>query len=234
MEKKDIVSEKISLLKDEIKILNDRIHSVLSSLWKVRQISLTLWLAAVSIGLGAISKGNKPLFNVLSISLLIPVIFHYIDARLTRWYNIFKLRDSEIQRFLSNTEYFLPSNHKRMIFTKSLEQDDFVFPVYDIHGEETFGDNEYYLWRKKLFTCLLADTPLFFYGIQYITATFLISLELRNKYSFEYWWLLAGIVPVTLVILSLKHTKQSKSFLTSENIAYSKVNSADAKSRTAD
>jgi len=47
MEKKDIVSEKISLLKDEIKILNDRIHGVLSRFWKVRQISLTFRLAAI-------------------------------------------------------------------------------------------------------------------------------------------------------------------------------------------
>ena len=53
MDQKEIIIEKLLILRLEMSILNDRMKNVLDSVWKIRRLCLTLWLAGMgSIGIG--------------------------------------------------------------------------------------------------------------------------------------------------------------------------------------
>jgi hypothetical protein len=185
VEKNEIFAQKFGLLKLEINILNDRINHVISNLWQIRQISLTLWLAALGVGFGALSQGNKPFPNILILSAFVPLLFLLIDARMTRWYFVFMMRDSEIQRFLGEQSYVLPSTLTPMSFDQSLEEQILNFPVYDLTGDRTFGNDKYFRWNTKVRRSFIAATPLVFYGLQILASVLFASLEFHNSSNFK-------------------------------------------------
>jgi len=189
VDNKEIVEKNAKLLEDELTILNHRLNHLISNIWKVRQIALTLWVAAIGVGLGAISKSNEPILNILALSILIPLLFLYIDARMMRWYGRFMMRDFEIQRFLNEEIYFLPSTQEKMSFVESLKREEWNFPVYDISGEKTFGPSKYYRWRSGFRHTLLAATNTFFYGLQMLASILFTSLEFKKIYNVKLWWI---------------------------------------------
>jgi len=203
MDKNDAFTVRLDLLKLEIKILDSRITNVVSNLWKVRQLGLTLWLAALGVGFGALSQGSKPLINVLILSGIVPLIFSYMDARITRWYTIFRMRDLEIQHFINQKEYVLPSSNAKLSFDESLENQTMDFPVYDLTGKQTFGDNKFYKWNTTVKRSFLAATPVVFYGLQILASALFTSIELSNARTFRLWWIIPTVTLVLIVTLRL-------------------------------
>lgn len=201
--KSEVLDKKLELLKIEITILNDRINHIVGYLWKVRQISLTLWLASLGVGFGALSNDNKHNLNILILSTLVPLLFSYMDARLTRWYFRFKMRDAQIQSFLSQSEYVLPSTQIKMSFAKSLENQNLIFPVYDLTGIQTFGDDNYYRWNTKVVRAFIAATPLAFYGLQILVSVLFICFEYNKITDFKLWWAPPAFVLLLIIILYL-------------------------------
>lgn len=197
MKDKRVFDEKLELLKLEINILNARINQLVDNVWKIRSICLTIWLAGLSYGLGTLSQGNKPFISILMISTIIPIVFMLIDARETNWYFRYELRDSEIREFMTLKDYILPSTKKRISFEECLSDQVFRFPVYDLTGSKTLGDDKLYLWQtRSLWSFLATPVPFFFYSLQIFVSVLLWSLELNKTYVIFSWW-----IPPLLVLL---------------------------------
>lgn len=198
MKNERVFEEKLELLKLELNILNARINQLLDNAWKIRHICLTLWLAGLSLGLGALSQGNKPIIEILLLSTIIPIVFLLIDAKETNWYFRYEFRDSEIREFMNLKDYILPSTEKRISFEECLSEQVFRFPVYDLTGSKTLGDDKLYLWHtKSLWSFLATPVPLFYYSLQIFVSIFFWSLELNKKGVILLWWLL----PLLLLFL---------------------------------
>ena len=195
---KEILGEKLEILKQETSILSEKGHQLVNGLWKIRQIALALWLAAIGVGIGAVSQGGKANPPILAISILIPIWFYYIDTKYNSWYRKFNLREAEIRRFLSQEEYVLPSNQTRISFEKCLLDEKLPFPIYDLSGEQTFGDNGYYKWKSSLLRSYCDIIPLFFYWPQILASVLFSSLEYKNLGYLKSWWF-----PVVTVFLGL-------------------------------
>jgi hypothetical protein len=189
VENKDIFNEKLNLLKFEISIVDERLKHIISHLWKIRQFSMTLWLAAVGVGLGVVSDNQKTNFSILTISIFVPMVFQFIDARLCQWFLASVLREKEIRRFISEKEYILPATNIKMSFNDCLKEESFSFPIYDLTGKLTFGNSKYFQWQTSLKRAIVMHTPLFFYGLQILASALFIGLEYNRITGFELWWL---------------------------------------------
>lgn len=196
MSLKKVSEKKFKLLKLELNILNTRINHISENVWKIRQIGLTLWLASLSVGLGAVSYKNIPVFDILFLSTFIPFLFLFIDAGQIRWYHRYESRESEIRKFINSEDYILPSTKEKLSFEKNINNEIIEFPIYDLTGIITFGEDELYLWRTSKLYSLLTLTPLIFWGLQILISILFSSLEFsKNKQEFIWW------VPPLLVLL---------------------------------
>ncbi len=101
--------EKFELLKMELNNLSSKITASVDNLWKIRSLEMTLWTAATGVGLGQFSSNARPIVPLLVITLFIPIWFFWIDARYNRWYRRISLREREIQKFINDEKYTLPS-----------------------------------------------------------------------------------------------------------------------------
>ena len=72
MTKKQKFEIKMDLIKHEILVLNEKMNSLTSNLWKIRQIALGIWLAAFGVGLGALNQIGKTNPILLFISFNAP------------------------------------------------------------------------------------------------------------------------------------------------------------------
>lgn len=203
MNKTEIVNEKLDVLKLEISILNQRQASAVDRLWKIRQISLTLWLATIGVGLGIVSKDGQPNIAFLALSALIPVWFSIIDSRNHRWWILYVLRDIQIQKFLSTGDYILPATKEKISYHKSLENDELSFPIYDLIGNETFGNSKYIKWQRGMLMSYTSTVPFLLYGILILASVFFTSLQLSNKILPKLWWILPAITLLMLTSLYL-------------------------------
>jgi hypothetical protein len=198
LEQKEIFNEKLSILKHETSILSDKSNQIIDRLWKIRQVALTLWLAAVGVGLGAITQNGKAFVSVLAISVFIPVWFCYIEARYHSWYRRFNMRENEIRKFISQEDYIMPSTQAKISFEKCLINEKLIFPVYDLSGEQTFGNDGNYKWEKSLIRSYTDQIPIFFYWIQILVSVLFLSLECHNLGYLKNWW-----YPLTLSFFSM-------------------------------
>ena len=74
MESKEIIKQKIDFIKTEYQQLHAHLDFLEDSEWKIRQLSITLWLASAGVGLGlqGFTTNN---FYILLVSALIPFLF---------------------------------------------------------------------------------------------------------------------------------------------------------------
>ena len=201
MKKKALFFEKLTILKHETTLLNVKINNITSNLWKIRQVEVTLWLAAVGVGSGAILANNQSNITILLLSVLIPIWFFIADARYNVWYRRFRLREIEIQRFLSSREYFLPASKSKISFDDCLKNRSITFPIFDMSGEQTFGENGDFKWKKSLFKSYCDPIPLSFYGTQIFASVLFSSLELRKQGSISTWWMLPVISLIIILLI---------------------------------
>lgn len=188
MDQKEILNERLAILKQEASILSDKIDQIVGRLWKIRQIALTLWLAAFGVGIGAIAQGGTANLPILTISIFIPIWFSYIDAIYNGHYRRFVMREIEIRKFFSQEEYVMPSNHAQISFEKCLTDEKFPFPVYDIAGEQTFSNDGNYKWKTSILKSLTDRIPMFFYWPQILASVFFASVEYKNQSYLKSSW----------------------------------------------
>lgn len=201
MDKKDAFKEKLSILKAEISELNKSINLVFDRIWKIRQIQFTLWIAALGIGLGVINKESQINTSILAISIIIPIWFFIIESVFSRARRQFNARNQEIQKFLNQKEYVLPSTQKSLSFDKSLAEDELLFPIYDLSGEKTFGDNNYLKWRKSILSNFTIVNPPLIYGSQLFVSVSFFCIKYQSISKLILWWIPSAIV--ILLVLAL-------------------------------
>ena len=127
--------------------------------------------------------------------------FSYIDARYQRWYKRVNLREIEIRKFLSKEEYILPINKNKMSFEKCLIDEKLSFPIFDLSGEYTFGNDNNYKWEKSLAKNYFDKIPLFFYWSQILASVLFSSLEYKNMGHLKYSWLPVSVAFLVIVFL---------------------------------
>jgi len=213
LDNEDKMKEKLEILKLEISILSELINRVSDRLWTIRQIAVTIWLAAIGLGLGIIAKDNQPNLTILAVSILIPIWFAIIDSNYSYWVRIFISRDLQIGRFLSRNKYILPSNNTEISFDECLEKNELPFPIYDLTGSETYGDkNKYYKWRKSKLNIFTISSPLLIYGTQLILSALFFSSEYKRSSNSRLWWIpLLGTVTILVILTTLAHIKKNLS-----------------------
>src|SRR5690606_35519961 len=105
-----------------------------------------LWLASAGVGLGlqGFTQNN---FYILLVSSLIPFLFLYMDARVGRWTSGHKARLKQMELFLSDPDYRLPGEKKKISFSEfaSSVAKSSKFPVLAFGRETTCGKDPQYI-----------------------------------------------------------------------------------------
>jgi hypothetical protein len=177
--------EKIDFLKMEIDNLAGKINAAVDNLWKIRSLEMTLWIAATGVGLGQFSSNDQPILPLLLITLFIPIWFFWIDARYNRWYRRITMREYQIQKFINDDTYILPKTNSPIApISRSSKQHGDYFPVYDISGNATFGDNPYFKWETTLTKSFTDTVPLFIYGSQVLVSALVLTIQFQPPLNF--------------------------------------------------
>jgi hypothetical protein len=185
MNSDEVIHERLEFLKLEYQQLKSHNDHLENAEWRVRQLSITLWLAAVAVGLGLQGVTPNNLY-ILLLSILIPYMFLYIDARIGRWTSAHKARAQQIELFLSNQEYTVPSTGVKTSFAEfcsSIEK-SYSFPVLDFNGKATWGEEpKYVLDTKATFPHMTVGLRRIFYQSQILGALIVVSVQLYNIYQ---------------------------------------------------
>ena len=119
--------EQLNILKQELTILATKIGGTVDILWKVRGLSLTLWTAAFTVGVGNFSIDKQPIIALLAMTAFLPLLFLFVDAKNNQWYRRLSERESEIQKFLNDPEYKLRRPTDQLHFSRLLSKAN-IFP----------------------------------------------------------------------------------------------------------
>jgi hypothetical protein len=189
--------EKIDLLKMEIDNLAGKINAAVNNLWKIRSLEMTLWIAALGVGFGQFSPNNQPVLTLLLITLFIPVWFFRIDAQYNRWYRRITMREYQIQKFINDDTYILPKTNSPITpISRSSKQQRNYFPVYDISGTATFGENPFFKWETTLTKSFTDTVPMFIYGSQVFVSGLVLTIHFQPPLKFIF---IPSIVALFLV-----------------------------------
>lgn len=186
--------ERLALLQTELSILSAKTEGVVATLWRVRTTSLTLWTASVAVGLGSLDANNDPNLYFLVLTAVFPALFLFVDAKNHQWYRRVTRREKEIQAFINNPEYKLPSTQQHMTFDVWLSSKDICFPVYDLPGKFTCGKDVEFAWDVGLLSNLTEPIPLLVYGTQMFLSCVACTLVASAPVSFLFipLFMLAG------------------------------------------
>ncbi len=106
-----LTGTKLDLVKLELQIVASKISSVVDTLWKIRNLSITLWVGAIAVGLGNFTLEKKPIPPLLFLAAAIPACFVVADVRNNRWYRRLASRERRIHDYLAagaSDDSFLP------------------------------------------------------------------------------------------------------------------------------
>lgn len=201
----DIIRERVEFLKLEYQQIREHNAHLENAEWTVRQLSFTLWLAAVAVGLGlqGLTTNN---FYILVASLFIPYIFLYMDARIGRWISGHRSRRRQIELFLSNPDYTVPSTGKKISFTEFCSNLDksYHFPVLDPNGSATLGkDGEYNFYTQATFPHMTVGLRRYFYQSQILGSLIIISIQLYNIYQMAWIFSLVAVGPLIYWMIAI-------------------------------
>jgi len=204
----EVIKERLEFLKLEYQQLISQLQHIANIRWRIRQLSLTLWLIALGVGLGVITEGLKVDFNILIISTIIPAIFLLLEASVYRFTYGHRARLTQIESFLSNREYNLPSTKQRITFKQFCvdRKKTYNFPVLDFYGAKTFGnDKSYELETDSTLHHMKSGIRVLFYHFQLVSSLIIIALQLNKLHSNTVAFSIIGISPLlhfSLVIFS--------------------------------
>ena len=193
--KDKLIEEKLALLKLELTNLTSKINNSVDSLWKIRTVAMAIWTAAMGYGLDPVRSNNDPLIAIILITILIPLWFFWIDARYNRWYRRIMFREWQIQQFINSREYKLPKTNEEMSFNQLTEREDFLFPVYDLTGDNTYGNDPDFNWQVSLLRNWVDSIPVFVYGSQMLVSAVVSSMYLSSPWRYI-------VVPSVIIFFS--------------------------------
>lgn len=165
-----LTQERLAILKIELPILATKIGSTVDTLWKVRTVGLTAWIAVFGAGLGQFDENKHPVPFLLVLSCVLPLWFAIIDAKNHQWYRRLELRENAIQSYINKE--FIDVNGVRHSFSAICALNDFAFPLYDLAGEFTYAGSKKFEWEVSFRRNLAEPIPVLIYGSQ----TFLSSV----------------------------------------------------------
>jgi hypothetical protein len=204
----EVIKERLEFLKLEYQQLISQLQHRADIRWRIRQLSLTLWLVALGAGLGVITEGLKVDFNILIISTIIPAVFLLLDAYVYKLRNRQKARLLQIELFLSEREYNLPSTRQKITFKQFCgdRKKTHDFPVLDFYGLKTFGnDKSYELETGSTLYHMKSGIAVLFYHFQLVTSLTILALQLNKLHNNPVAFSITGISPLlhfSLVIFS--------------------------------
>jgi|ERR1041385_3151230 hypothetical protein len=172
-----LTGAKLELVKLELQIIASKIAAVVDTLWKIRNLSITLWVGAIAVGLGNFTLEKKPIPPLLALAAAIPLCFVIADIRNNRWYRRLAARERKIHEYLStdaNDELFVPFD------TRSVERSQ--------HSQE-------YVWETSLIRNLADPIPLSIYGGELLFGAIAFSL-----YSAQSWSLALPVVAILAIV----------------------------------
>lgn len=187
------------LIKLEVELLEQRVFHLENLQYKLRQFSITIWLAVLGVGLGIISKKVPNLF-LLIISGLIPILFMYLDARYARIAQNYRSRRNEITKFFNSESKTLKDR-----IEKNLKEIGFPtrFPILDLSGFLTVNKDSQTVYRRNILVKLTRSTRVIFYGFQLMGSSIVVSNFLFNEKNCELCYLIVLLPPLLLSILYL-------------------------------
>lgn len=159
-------AEQLNILKQELTILATKIGGTVDILWKVRGLSLTLWTAAFTVGVGNFSIDKQPIIALLAMTAFLPLLFLFVDAKNNQWYRRLSERELEIQKFLNDPEYKLPATDGPATLQSPPLEGKPLFPVYDLAGLATFGENPGFKWQTSILRSMVDTIPTVVYWSQ--------------------------------------------------------------------
>ena len=128
---------KADILKQELELLERRISNFDDLRHRTKQMTLTLWLAAVGVSLTIPSR------LLLWLAVLVPVPFWYFDARYNAFQKGFSRRFWAIRAFIRDEKFTAPDGTFTTL-TECLTGNGFkIFPVPDYYGNKTFKKKEH-------------------------------------------------------------------------------------------
>lgn len=199
----------LELFKSEIELLESRIFHLENLQYRLRQFSITLWLAILGVGLGVIPNRN-PELSILVVSGLIPILFMILDALYARAAQPFRSRRNEITHFINfkGDERF-KENIKRNLKNFCLPFQK--FPILDLSGYLTVNIDPQTIYRKSWLVKLTRTTRVIFYGFQVVGSSLGISIFLYNKFRNYAYCLIILFFPLVISFLHfLRHIKRRK------------------------
>lgn len=213
METEGISRARLEFLKLEYTHLQSHLEHLENAEWKVRQLSITLWLAALGVGLG-LEGTIKNAVYILIISVFIPFLFLYIDARIGRWHSSHKARLRAIEAFVSSDEYTLPGTKAKTSFAEFCLASDksTLFPVLDFNGKKTlFNDEEFLFDSVATYPHMIVGVRRYFYFSQIIGALIIVSLQLYSLYNHIWYFAFIAIGPLFyFLVLWLSRRRRKK------------------------
>jgi len=171
-----LIDRKLDLLQAEMGIIQSSAGDTVDSLWKIRSLSLTLWVASLSLGLGGFTSGLNSIPPLLILSGFIPILLAWIDSTYNMWYRHLAAREQIIQDFINDTDFVLPSTNQPMTLDSVLDSDSFTFPIYDLSGSKSYGNSPRFHWECSRLRSLTDNTPFFIYSSQLILTSLVLSI----------------------------------------------------------
>jgi hypothetical protein len=134
---------KLDILKQEIDLINTKINHFDDLRHRTKQMAMTLWLAALGVGLTA------KLAILLWLAAFVPVLFWYIETVYHAYQEGYILRSSSIRRFIRTGEYE-DENGTNVTLADCMNDDSFgSFPVPDDYGRHTVHKKDQENGRHK-------------------------------------------------------------------------------------
>jgi ABC-type transport system involved in multi-copper enzyme maturation permease subunit len=202
--------EDFDILKIEMGLLEQRIFHIENLQYKLRQFSITLWLATLGFALGITIKSSANYF-LISVSCFIPILFMYMDAWFAGNTQELRSRRNEITLFLNFKNEFIKDNIKKSYDSLGYNYDELKFPLFDLTGQLTSGDDAQTRYRKHIIVKLSRTHRVVFYSFQLIGSLVVLSNFLANMNSSNLYYLLILIFPVFLIILFSMRSALGKS-----------------------
>lgn len=158
--------DRLAILTQEISILATKVGGTVDTLWKIRGLSLTLWTAAFTVGIGNFSSDKKPIIVLLIVTAFLPLLFLLVDAKNNQWYRRLSNREAQIHAFLNDPEYVLPVSGLPATIQSPPDEGFSLFPVYDLAGAATFGLDPWFEWQTKTLRSMVDPIPTAVYWSQ--------------------------------------------------------------------
>jgi len=176
---------KLDLVKLELQIISSKISAVVDTLWKIRNLSITLWVGAIAVGLGNFTSQKTPIPPLLGLAAAIPVCFVVADVRNNRWYRRLAAREHEIHEYLTDGAV------------------DESFVPFDASSVERALRNDDYLWETSFLRNLADPIPLSIYGGELLFGTLAFSLYCHQL------WATASPIAALLAIVVISATARA-------------------------